>query len=117
MRPAPTSSAARGTRDVPIIFLTAIGAGSEHSARGSAAGAVDYISKPCDPWALRAKVAVFTSIYLERHSQWIPAGAALPGPVHEEGTGPGFPQARRPWTRPVLGTVWLETAAIPSLQG
>ncbi|MGA5509423.1 response regulator [Streptomyces umbrinus] len=56
-------------RDVPIIFLTAMGIGSEHSARGYAAGAVDYISKPFDPWALRAKVAVFTSIYLERHSQ------------------------------------------------
>ncbi|MFD0319265.1 response regulator [Streptomyces flavalbus] len=57
------------TRDVPIIFLTAMGTGSEHSARGYAAGAVDYISKPFDPWALRAKVAVFTSIYLERRGQ------------------------------------------------
>ncbi|MDK0517530.1 response regulator [Streptomyces sp. ML-6] len=56
-------------RDVPIIFLTAMGVDSEHSARGYAAGAVDYISKPFDPWALRAKVAVFTSIYLERHTQ------------------------------------------------
>ncbi|MFD3442778.1 response regulator [Streptomyces sp. NPDC058685] len=57
------------TRDVPIIFLTAMGVDSEHSARGYAAGAVDYISKPFDPWALRAKVAVFTSIYLERRTQ------------------------------------------------
>lgn len=57
------------TRDVPIIFLTAMGVDSEHSARGYAAGAVDYISKPFDPWALRAKVAVFTSIYLERCTQ------------------------------------------------
>ncbi|AZS89807.1 response regulator [Streptomyces griseoviridis] len=56
------------TRDVPIIFLTAMGVDSEHSARGYAAGAVDYISKPFDPWALRAKVAVFTSIYLERRT-------------------------------------------------
>lgn len=55
-------------RDIPIIFLTAMGVDSEHSARGYAAGAVDYISKPFDPWALRAKVTVFTSIYLERHS-------------------------------------------------
>ncbi|WP_255310835.1 response regulator [Streptomyces viridosporus] len=57
------------TREVPIIFPTAMDPGSEYSARGYAAGAVDYISKPFDPWALRAKVAVFTSIYLERHSQ------------------------------------------------
>ncbi|MGW7453972.1 response regulator [Streptomyces sp. NPDC054787] len=55
------------TRDVPIIFLTAMGTDPEHSARGYAAGAVDYIAKPFDPWVLRAKVAVFTSIYLERH--------------------------------------------------
>ncbi|WP_062650613.1 response regulator [Streptomyces maremycinicus] len=57
------------TRDVPIIFLTAMGVDSEHAARGYAAGAVDYISKPFDPWALRAKVVVFTSIYLEKCSQ------------------------------------------------
>lgn len=56
-------------RDVPIIFLTAMGVDPEHSARGYAAGAVDYISKPFDPWALRAKVAVFTSIHLERRAQ------------------------------------------------
>lgn len=54
------------TRDVPIIFLTAMGTNPEHSARGYAAGAVDYIGKPFDPWALRAKVAVFAGIFLER---------------------------------------------------
>ncbi|MFI5801941.1 response regulator [Streptomyces sp. NPDC051561] len=53
-------------RDIPIIFLTAMGTDSEHSARGYAAGAVDYIGKPFDPWALRAKVSVFTDIFLER---------------------------------------------------
>ncbi|WP_334665235.1 response regulator [Streptomyces cyaneofuscatus] len=53
-------------RDVPIIFLTAMGIDPEHTARGYAAGAVDYISKPFDPWALRAKVAVFTETHLER---------------------------------------------------
>ncbi len=53
-------------RDIPIIFLTAMGIDPEHSARGYAAGAVDYIAKPFDPWALRAKVAVFTEIFLER---------------------------------------------------
>ncbi|MFI1016990.1 response regulator [Streptomyces sp. NPDC020965] len=56
----------RRDRDVPIIFLTAMGSDPEHSARGYAAGAVDYIAKPFDAWVLRAKVAVFTGIYLER---------------------------------------------------
>lgn len=54
------------TRDIPIIFLTAIGDDPEYSMRGYAAGAVDFIVKPFDPWALRAKVAVFVEIYLER---------------------------------------------------
>ncbi|MGW2329417.1 response regulator [Streptomyces sp. NPDC001700] len=53
-------------RDVPIIFLTAMGADPEHTSRGYAAGAVDYMAKPIDPWALRAKVSVFTEIFLER---------------------------------------------------
>ncbi|MER6911991.1 response regulator [Streptomyces sp. NPDC000594] len=56
----------RRNRDVPIIFLTAMGDDPAHSARGYAAGAVDYIGKPFDPWVLRAKVAVFTGIHLER---------------------------------------------------
>ncbi|MGW5676839.1 response regulator [Streptomyces sp. NPDC003860] len=54
--------------NVPIIFLTAMGADPEHSARGYAAGAVDYIGKPFDPWVLRAKVAFFTGIHLERRA-------------------------------------------------
>jgi CheY-like chemotaxis protein len=51
--------------DVPIIFLTAAGADPELAFRGYAAGAVDYISKPFDPWVLRAKVSVFVDLYLK----------------------------------------------------
>jgi CheY-like chemotaxis protein len=51
------------TRDVPIIFLTAASAEPDHAFRGYAAGAVDYIAKPFDPWVLRAKVAVFVELY------------------------------------------------------
>ncbi|WP_371493465.1 PleD family two-component system response regulator [Kitasatospora sp. NBC_00374] len=60
------------TRDIPIIFLTAIGNDPEYSMRGYAAGAVDFIVKPFDPWALRAKVAVFVEIYLERRLYALP---------------------------------------------
>jgi CheY-like chemotaxis protein len=51
--------------DAPIIFLTAAGAEPELAFRGYAAGAVDYISKPFDPWVLRAKVSVFVDLYLK----------------------------------------------------
>jgi CheY-like chemotaxis protein len=53
------------TADVPIIFLTAAGAEPDHAFRGYAAGAVDYIAKPFDPWVLGAKVAVFVDLYMK----------------------------------------------------
>jgi CheY-like chemotaxis protein len=53
------------TRDIPILFLTAIG--DAHQAfRGYAAGAVDYLAKPFDPWVLKAKVGVFVELYERR---------------------------------------------------
>ncbi len=54
------------TRDIPILFLTAIDGGAHQAFRGYAAGAVDYLSKPFDPWVLRAKVAVFVELYERR---------------------------------------------------
>jgi CheY-like chemotaxis protein len=53
------------TPNVPIIFLTAAGSEPELAFRGYAAGAVDYISKPFDPWVLRAKVSVFVDLYMK----------------------------------------------------
>jgi CheY-like chemotaxis protein len=51
------------SRDTPIIFLTAAGDGPHQTLRGYAAGAADYLTKPFDPWVLRAKVGVFTELY------------------------------------------------------
>ncbi|NUR08970.1 MAG: response regulator [Nocardioidaceae bacterium] len=52
------------TKDVPIIFLTAVDEDQQHAYRGYAAGGADYISKPFDPWVLRAKVQVFVDLWL-----------------------------------------------------
>ena len=51
------------TRHVPILFLTAVDRDSHLAFRGYAAGAVDYITKPFDPWVLRAKVSVFVELW------------------------------------------------------
>src|SRR5690606_25069015 len=51
------------TRNLPIIFLTAADRDAQLAVRGYAAGAVDYLTKPFDPWVLRAKVAVFVELW------------------------------------------------------
>jgi CheY-like chemotaxis protein len=51
------------TRHIPIIFLTAADRDSQLALRGYAVGAVDYLSKPFDPWVLRAKVSVFVELW------------------------------------------------------
>lgn len=53
------------TRDIPIIFLSAVNYGPHNTFRGYAAGAVDYIPKPFDPWVLRAKVTVFVELHMK----------------------------------------------------
>ncbi|MCZ7421472.1 MULTISPECIES: response regulator [unclassified Micromonospora] len=71
------------TRHVPIIFLTAADRDAQLALRGYAAGAVDYLTKPFDPWVLRAKVSVFVELWTktrqlaaqsemvrERDAQW-----------------------------------------------
>ena len=52
------------TKDVPIIFLTAVDKDPNSSYRGYVAGAADYLSKPFDPWILRAKVQVFVDLWV-----------------------------------------------------
>jgi CheY-like chemotaxis protein len=50
------------TKDVPIIFLT--GADDPgYAFRGYATGAADFLTKPFDPWVLRAKVNVFLELH------------------------------------------------------
>ena len=82
-------------QDVPIIFLTAAGADPELAFRGYAAGAVDYISKPFDPWVLRAKVSVFVDLYLkERKLRVVSDLSSLLSAIEEAAAGlAGLPAA------------------------
>src|SRR4051794_21589636 len=51
------------TKNIPIIFVTAISKEEHHVFRGYEAGAVDYVFKPYDPVVLRSKVAVFIELW------------------------------------------------------
>ena len=51
------------TRHIPILFLTAVDYDPHLAFRGYQAGAVDYITKPFDPWVLRSKVTVFVDLW------------------------------------------------------
>jgi two-component system, sensor histidine kinase and response regulator len=51
------------TREVPIIFLTAMQRAEQSVLRGYGSGAVDYLLKPLDVTVLRAKVRVFLELY------------------------------------------------------
>ncbi len=75
------------TKDIPIIFLTAVSNGPHHTFRGYAAGAVDYLAKPFDPWILRAKVSVF--VELHRKNLLLKEQAALLAGRLAEGPGTG----------------------------
>ena len=71
------------SRDVPIIFLTAATMQPEQAFRGYAAGAVDYLAKPFDPWVLKSKVSVFVDLYLKRSEPVLDQLSAGLGAVEE----------------------------------
>jgi CheY-like chemotaxis protein len=64
------------TRHIPIIFLTAADRDAQLALRGYAAGAVDYLTKPFDPWVLRAKVSVFVELWTKTRQLAAQADAA-----------------------------------------
>lgn len=55
------------TRDISIIFVTAINKEEQYVLKGFEEGAVDYLQKPLDINVTRAKVHVFEHLY---HYQW-----------------------------------------------
>jgi two-component system, sensor histidine kinase and response regulator len=54
------------TRDVPIVFLTAMHDSEQGMLRGYGTGAVDFLLKPINAHVLRAKVRVFLDLYTSR---------------------------------------------------
>jgi signal transduction histidine kinase len=54
------------TRRIPIVFVSAAGRELNHAFKGYEAGAVDFLHKPLDGYAVRSKVAVFVEMYRQR---------------------------------------------------
>ena len=55
------------TRDIPVIFVTAVATQVSDVYRGYSVGAVDYIQKPLEPEIIRAKVAVFVDLFRKQN--------------------------------------------------
>jgi len=60
---AETISGYSRTRDIPIIFLSAVNIDKRFITKGYASGGVDYVTKPFDPDILLLKVKTFTRLY------------------------------------------------------
>ncbi len=51
------------SRDIPIIFMSAINQDEAYVYQGYGVGAIDYIMKPFDPFILKSKVAIFVDMF------------------------------------------------------
>ncbi|RYY99621.1 MAG: response regulator [Chitinophagaceae bacterium] len=56
------------TRDIPIIFLSAVNTHKRFVTKGFESGAVDYITKPVDPDILILKVRTLVQLYEKTHA-------------------------------------------------
>src|SRR5882762_3240098 len=52
-------------KNVPIMLVTAIFKENPHVLKGYSVGAIDYICKPFDPEVFKAKVNVYTNLYIK----------------------------------------------------
>ncbi|HAL39524.1 MAG TPA: hybrid sensor histidine kinase/response regulator [Polaromonas sp.] len=55
------------TRHIPIVFVSAAGTESNYAIWGYETGAVDFLYKPLDLYAVKGKVNVFVELYRQRH--------------------------------------------------
>jgi len=54
------------TRNLPVIFVSAIFSDEYHHQKGYEAGAVDFMSKPFNPEILLSKIRIFMELYRQR---------------------------------------------------
>lgn len=56
------------TKQIPIIFITAISKEDRYVFKGYESGAVDYLFKPIDPHILKCKVKIFLDLYNQKRA-------------------------------------------------
>ena len=56
------------TKEIPIIFVTAINKDQQHVFKGYESGAVDYLSKPIEPLILKGKVGIFLQLWRQKQA-------------------------------------------------
>ncbi|MET0383799.1 MAG: hybrid sensor histidine kinase/response regulator [Burkholderiaceae bacterium] len=54
------------TKHLPIVFVSAAGKELDYAFKGYENGAVDFLYKPLDPYAVKSKVKVFVDLYRQR---------------------------------------------------
>lgn len=59
---------AEHSRQIPIVFVTANSLDESNVIRGYDVGAVDYITKPLNPYILKSKVNVFVDLYKHKNA-------------------------------------------------
>lgn len=60
-------SGSNRTKDIPVIFLSAINKEKKYISKGYETGCVDYITKPVDPDLLILKVKTFLKLYQQQN--------------------------------------------------
>jgi len=64
---AETLSGSNRTKDIPVLFLSAINKEKKYISKGYETGGVDYITKPVDPELLILKVKTFLKLYEQQN--------------------------------------------------
>jgi PAS domain S-box-containing protein len=93
------------TRNIPIIFITAVNKSKEDIAKGYSAGAVDYIIKPFNPETLKAKVEVLAGLH-HRDRELEAVKQPEPSLDHPE-ESPFHPERYRTLANAIPQIVWI----------
>lgn len=95
------------TRNIPIIFVTAVHKTLEDIEKGYSAGAVDYIIKPFNPEALKAKVAVLAGLHHRDSKADVPEKSQTGYAIENHEEPPLHPERYRTLANAIPQIVWI----------